>query len=94
MKKFLGSFAAIVSAFAANANAMTVKSPNIAIKDANTAAMAGPIFSENVVVETSDGSQFDFILKRDEHTGLMMAAHGSHSSHSSHSSHKSHYSGR
>lgn len=46
--------------------------------------------TENLVV-TSNGDQFDFVLKKNG-AGQMMAYHSSHRSHMSHSSHRSHFS--
>lgn len=46
--------------------------------------------TDKVVVNTN-GSQFDFILKKNA-AGDLMAYHSSHRSHMSHSSHRSHFS--
>lgn len=96
MKKFLTAFAAIASGFSAqSAGAAT---PKIEQADATPVTTQEPSKAENtkgkVSVRNEAGDQFDFILKRSEETGQMMAWHSSHASHASHASHRSHYSSR
>lgn len=94
MRKFLTAFASLAAAFAADAapssvNAATTSfakdSPNIAT--AQTSALG-----ENISITDAKGDEHNFVLKRAEDSGLLMAYHSSHRSHQSHSSHRSHYS--
>ena len=96
MKKFLTAFAGIAAAFAADATTTVASGAVIApTKDAqNVAAPQAFTLGENIRTTNAQGDQFDFVLKRSEDTGLMMAWHSSHSSHASHASHASHYSSR
>ena len=97
MKKFLTAFAGIAAAFASNAStpATTIVTASTATTDAqNISALSTTQISENIKVIDSKGDQFNFVLKKSEDTGQMMAWHNSHSSHASHSSHSSHYSSR
>ncbi len=96
MKKYLAAFAGIAAAFAVDATPTvfsgTVSAPT---KDAqNVAAPQAFTLGENIRTTNAQGDQFDFVLKRSEDTGFMMAWHSSHSSHASHASHASHYSSR
>ncbi len=96
MKKFLTTFAGIAAAFAADATPSTASSIDLTpVKDTqNVAAPQAFVLGENIRTMDSKGDQFDFVLKRSEDTGLLMAWHSSHSSHASHASHASHYSSR
>lgn len=94
-KRFLTSFAAIAASFAAqHATALpavpTAIAENPHVKESLEKVAHNPV----VTVTDSAGEAYEFVLKRSEATGELMAFHGSHSSHSSHSSHRSHYSGR
>lgn len=90
MKKVIGSFAALVSAFVAqHADA---KLQNQDVQSAgipqDAAARTSQVASESIAVAAS-GHQYNFLLKKSERTGEMHAYHSSHSSHSSHRSHSS-----
>ncbi len=90
-KKFLTSFAILAAALAADqASAM----PTAMTQDANAAKndAAGALPSANFQIRKGD-DLFNFVLKRNGDTGVMMADHESHASHASHSSHRSHASG-
>lgn len=95
MKKFLSVFAGVAAAFASNANAVPVSSTSPSVIDATHVSSHGALpLTENIAIVDSHGDQFNFVLKKSDDTGLMMAYHSSHSSHSSHRSHSSHYSSR
>ena len=96
MKKFLTTFAGIATAFASHASTAPVAPTPLTptVDGRNVAAPQATVLSENIKVIDSKGDQFNFVLKRSEDTGQMMAWHNSHSSHASHSSHSSHYSSR
>ena len=95
MKKFLSVFAGVAAAFAGNANAIAVSNTSTPIVDSTHVSSQGPApLAENIAIVDDKGDQFNFILKKSDDTGLMMAYHSSHSSHSSHRSHSSHYSSR
>lgn len=95
MKKFLSVFAGVAAAFANNASAVAVTSTSPSFVDGTHVSSGGvsPL-TENVAIVDSQGDQFNFVLKKAEDTGVMMAYHSSHHSHHSHSSHSSHYSSR
>jgi hypothetical protein len=96
MKKFLTTFAGIAAAFASNAS--SVQAPvTVATPTTDAHKISSPqqtILGENLKFVDTKGDQFNFVLKKSEDTGQMMAWHNSHSSHASHSSHSSHYSSR
>ncbi len=96
MKKFLTAFASLAAAFAADAAPSTgnVSSASFAKDSPNAAVSQGTVLGENFTVKNANGDEYDFILKKSEDSGLLMAYHSSHRSHSSHSSHRSHYSSR
>ena len=96
MKKFLTTFAGIAAAFASNSSTAAVGPAPLTpeVDGLKVAAPQATILSENIKVIDSKGDQFNFVLKKSEETGQMMAWHNSHSSHASHSSHSSHYSSR
>jgi hypothetical protein len=95
MKKFLSVFAGVAAAFAGHANASAVSSTSPSIVDSTHVSSQGSApLAENIAIVDDKGDQFNFILKKSDDTGLMMAYHSSHSSHSSHRSHSSHYSSR
>jgi hypothetical protein len=91
MKKFLTTFAGIAAAFASNASTAPV---SVALAESSTdgsniAAPQATVLGEQIKTIDSNGDQFNFVLKRSDETGLMMAEHSSHASHASHSSHYS-----
>lgn len=95
MKKFMTAFAAIAASFAAhhaeasvNQNPVQAPSNEFATSNASVAA------NDKISVSDESGNAFNFVLKRSNETGLMMAWHESHASHASHASHRSHYSSR
>lgn len=94
MKKFLTTFAGIAAAFASNAAPVASATFAPEMDANNIAAPQATKLGENIATIDSKGDQFNFILKRSEETGLMMAYHSSHASHASHASHRSHYSSR
>jgi len=96
MKKFLTAFAGIAAAFASNASTSptNVAASTVTTDAQNISALSTTKLSENIKIIDSKGDQFNFVLKKSEGTGQMMAWHNSHSSHASHSSHSSHYSSR
>lgn len=95
MKKFLSVFAGVAATFAGHANAIAVSSTSPSIVDSTHVSSQGSApLAENIAIVDDKGDQFNFILKKSDDTGLMMAYHSSHSSHSSHRSHSSHYSSR
>lgn len=97
MKKFLTAFAAIAAGFASqSATASIPKSEPVATVAPITATMPTQTARAEgrVSVRDNAGDLFDFVLKRSEETGQMMAWHESHASHASHASHQSHYSSR
>ena len=96
MKKFLTAFTSVAAVFAANSTPTLASGDAIAPieKGHNVAAPQAFILGENISTTNAQGDQFDFVLKRSEDTGLMMAWHSSHSSHASHASHASQYSSR
>ena len=94
MKKFLTAFASIAAAFAAEA-VPTKASPAIdsPVKNIRNDSMSGAATATQLISTIdSKGDEYEFILKRAEDSGYLMAYHSSHRSHSSHSSHRSHYS--
>lgn len=95
MKKFLTAFPAIAAAFATNAGAMQTP-PAAPLHDSQNVAKPTTSLSEDGRVTAHDeaGNALNFIIKRSEDTGFLMAQHESHASHASHSSHASHYSSR
>jgi len=96
MKKFLTTFAGIAAAFASDAATMSQSTTNnVSVQDAqNMAAPQATVLGESIATTNAKGDQFNFVLKKSEDTGLLMAWHSSHSSHASHASHSSHYSSR
>lgn len=90
MKKIIGSFAALASAFVAqHADAKLQNldaNQSTAPQDATT--LTNKTASENLAV-VANGNKYDFLLKKSEKTGELHAYHSSHSSHSSHRSHSS-----
>jgi hypothetical protein len=96
MKKFLTAFATLAAAFAADAAPTPANAAASSfVKDSQNISMAQTSsLGENISIKDANGDEFNFVLKRAEDTGLMMAYHSSHRSHSSHSSHRSHYSSR
>jgi len=96
MKKFLTTFAGIAAAFASDAAPMSqLATSNVTGKDTqNLPAPQTAVLGENIVTTDAKGDQYNFVLKKSEDTGLLMAWHSSHSSHASHASHSSHYSSR
>ena len=90
MKKIIGSFAALASAFVAQHADAKIQdknvTPSVTPQDAST--QANQSTSENVSVVAS-GNKYEFLLKKSERTGELHAYHSSHSSHSSHRSHSS-----
>ena len=95
MKKFLGTFAAIVTTFA-NQTSIASEMKSVQPTLASSEYIAQKLSSLTNTPTVNDSSKADelFILKRAEDTSVMVAGHRSHSSHSSHSSHRSHYSSR
>jgi hypothetical protein len=94
MKKFLTTFAGIAAAFASNAASTVAPTQGDKVaKDAalNIARTQTSALGENIATTNALGDQHNFVLKKSEDTGLLMAWH---SSHASHASHKSHYSSR
>ena len=96
MKKFLTAFAGVAAAFASSAATEKVAAvPTMpALDGQSVAAPQATVLGVNIKSIYSNGDQFNFVLKRSEDSGLMMAYHSSHSSHASHASHSSHYSSR
>ncbi len=96
MKKFLTAFAGIAAAFASDAAPAAAPTQNNTVSpDAhNVSVQQISALSENIATIDAKGDQYNFILKKAEGTGLLMAWHSSHSSHASHASHRSHYSSR
>ena len=95
MKRFLSAFAGVATAFAANATSQpTVEHVATQVTDTNATSPQATVLSEKITTTDSKGDQFNFVLKKSNETGLMMAYHESHASHASHSSHSSHYSSR
>jgi len=94
MKTFLTSFATLAAAFAAHAapTPANAAAPSFVKDLQNISVSQTSSLGENISIKDAKGDEFDFVLKRAEDTGLMMAYHSSHSSHSSHRSHSSHYS--
>ncbi|WP_146179610.1 His-Xaa-Ser repeat protein HxsA2 [Limnohabitans sp. Hippo3] len=94
MKKFLTAFASLAAAFAADAAPNVVNAPTGSFfKDSSNIAVAQTsALGENISVTDDKGDEYNFVLKRAEDSGLLMAYHSSHRSHQSHSSHRSHYS--
>jgi len=93
MKKFLTTFAAIAAGFAAqNATSKQLPAPDPARTEDSTAASTRD--TTKIAVQDTKGEAFNFVLKRSEVNGSLMAYHQSHASHASHSSHASHYSSR
>lgn len=93
MKKFLTTFAGIAAAFGANA-AVDRAPTGITTDSKNIAVQPGSVLGETIATTNAQGDQLNFVLKKSEETGQLMAWHSSHSSHASHSSHRSHYSSR
>jgi hypothetical protein len=95
MKKFLSTFAAIAAGFTAQAvtASQTPVAPPMVSLTNEAPANAIPA-SGQVAVKNASGDVFNFVLKRAEVGGELMAWHSSHASHASHASHSSHYSGR
>lgn len=90
MKKMIGSFAALATAFVGqhadakmNGQAQTDESKPPAMP-----AVTQQNQSENLGI-VAGGNMFNFVLKNSGKTGEMFAAHYSHSSHASHRSHSS-----
>ena len=95
MKKFLGTFAAIVTTFASQSSiASEMKSVQPTLASAEFIAQKLGALASNPTVNDISKAEDLFVLKRSEDTSVMVAGHRSHSSHSSHSSHRSHYSSR
>lgn len=96
MKKFLTTFAGLAAAFASEAGAMSQTATNdVSVQDTqNMAAPQATVLGENFATTDAKGDQYNFVLKKSEDTGQLMAWHSSHSSHASHASHSSHYSSR
>jgi hypothetical protein len=90
-KHFLTPFAILAAALAADQAAAT---PVAATPDADPAknAAVGALPSPNFQIRQGN-DLFNFVLKRNGETGVMMADHESHASHASHASHSSHASG-
>lgn len=93
MKKFLTTFAGIAAAFGANA-AFESSPTNITTDSKTVVVKPGSTLGETIATTNAQGDRLNFVLKKSEETGQLMAWHSSHSSHASHSSHRSHYSSR
>lgn len=91
-KKFMGAFALIASSFVAQqATANTVQlHESTTMQDVSSDAI-GSVASNLINTKSESGDIFNFVLKRSDETGQLMAYH---ESHASHSSHRSHYSSR
>jgi hypothetical protein len=96
MKKFLTAFASLAAAFAADAAPSSANAATTSFtKDSTNISMAQTsALGENISITDAKGDEYNFVLKRAEDSGLLMAYHSSHRSHQSHSSHRSHYSSR
>jgi len=95
MKKFLGTFAAIVTTFANQASfAIEAKPVQPTLSSSEYIVEKISTISSNQKVSDTNKDNELFVLKRPEDTSVIVAGHRSHSSHSSHSSHRSHYSSR
>ena len=96
MKKYLTAFASLAAAFAANAAPSPKNVPAASfVKDSPSISLGqSTSLGEKFSVKSTSGDEYDFVLKKSEESGLLMAYHSSHRSHSSHSSHRSHYSSR
>lgn len=85
MKKFLTPLAMLVASFSAN-QAVAIQIPSAEgqsqVDSASSATKEMHSFVKN-------DNEFNFVLKRNIDSGLMMAYHESHASHASHSSHYS-----
>lgn len=98
MKKFLTAFPALAAAFASNAGVAPVAAQShVQSHEAVAAPQAAGNPEGRITAKDDAGNLLNFVLRRSDETGLMMAwheSHASHASHSSHSSHSSHYSSR
>ena len=92
MKKFLGTFAAIVTTFANQASlAIETKPIQPTLSSSEYIVEKISTISSNQKVSDTNKDNELFVLKRPEDTSAIVVGHRSHSSHSSH---RSHYSSR
>lgn len=93
MKKFLTAFSTLLAGFSANAASHPSAATEPVVDSANVQTVRAP-GSEKLSLKDDAGDIFNFVLRRADQTGVLMAEHESHASHASHSSHRSHYSSR
>lgn len=90
MKKTLGSFAALATAFVGQ-HADAKMNKQVQTKESKPTTI--PTVTQQNQTENlrvvANGQKFDFVLKNSETTGELFAYHRSHSSHASHRSHSS-----
>jgi hypothetical protein len=84
MKKFLTTFAGLAAAFAGtNATAKIPEAPLGAPQTSQDNRLQVDASSGQVLVTNANGDELEFVLKKSEQTGMLMAWHRSHSSHNS-----------
>lgn len=92
MKKFLTAFSTLLAGFSASA-ALPAATTDPVQDLENVERVLTPATGK-IAVKNDSGDIFNFVLRRADDAGVLMAEHESHSSHASHSSHRSHYSSR